>query len=195
MDYRFRPWSFKLVEHRQAVGPRRSSPSWGSWHLADSYIRFWGRWILPYTSQIEFGETEQLIREVLRPGWDRFVGSVWEELARRHVLELAASRTLPFWPEEIGSWWSGDAQIDVVAVQSSRRCALVGEARWRREKMGVADLDALKANARTWLGKERGWELWYALFSRSGFSAELTALGKDDPNVLLVDPTQVVGAR
>ncbi|MFQ6102177.1 MAG: ATP-binding protein [Anaerolineae bacterium] len=181
-----------LVEHRRPIGPRRSGQRWGRWHLADPYLRFWGRWILPYTSQIEFGETEMLIQEVLRPGWDRFVGFVWEELARRHVHELAAERTLPFWPEEVGSWWSRKAQVDLVAVQSARRSALLGEARWRREKMGVGDLDGLQASARHWLADERGWELWYALYSRSGFSAELQARAAADPHLLLFTPADVV---
>ncbi len=181
-----------LVEHRRPLDPRRSQQSWGSWHLADPYLRFWGRWILPYTSQIEFGEAERLIQEVLRPGWDRFVGSAWEELARRHVYELAAERSLPFWPEEVGSWWSSQAQIDVVAVHSGRRSALLGEARWRREKMSVADLEALETRARHWLGDERGWDLWYALYSRSGYSEELRARGVTDSHLLLVSPSDMV---
>jgi len=182
-----------LVERRQPIGPQRSKRRWGTWHLADPYLRFWGRWILPYTSQIEFGEAERLMQETLRPGWDRFVSLIWEELARRHIHELAAQGKIPFWPEEVGSWWSRQAQIDLVAVQSGQRNALLGEARWRREKMGVADLDDLEARGRLWLGDERGWELWYALYSRSGFSRELQARAEADSHLLLLTPSEVVG--
>jgi hypothetical protein len=181
-----------LVEHRRPVAPRQVRQRWGLWHLADPYLRFWGRWILPYTSRIEFGEAEMLIQEVLRPGWDQFVGSVWEELARRHVHELAAQRVLPFWPEEVGSWWSSQRQIDVGAVQRGRRSALLGEARWRREKMNVADLERLQAVTRHWLGDERGWELWYAFYSRSGFTDELHAHAAGDSHVLLFTPSDIV---
>lgn len=183
-----------LVEHRRPVGPRRSGKAWGSWHLADAYLRFWARWILPYTTQIEFGETEKLIREILRPGWDRFVGFAWEELARQHIYELAARKALPFWPEEVGSWWSSREQIDVVAVHGSRRNALLGEARWRRKKMGMGDLEKLQDKGRRWLGEERGWELWYALFSRSGFSDELLA-HTGESNLLLITPEDVAAPR
>ena len=131
-----------LVEHRRPIGPKRSRQSWGSWHLADPYLRFWGRWILPYTSQLEFGETESFIQESLRPGWDRFVGFAWEELARQYANELAARKAIPFWPEEVGSWWSPKAQIDVTAIHRGRRAALLGEARWRRQKMTLTDLEA-----------------------------------------------------
>ena len=181
-----------LVEHWRPVGPRGAGRTWGSWHLADPYLRFWARWILPYTSQIEFGETETLIREALRPNWDRFVGSVWEQLARQHVHLLAAAREIAFWPEEVGSWWSKKAQIDVVAVQSTRRSALLGEARWRREPIGLSGLEKLKASGRRWLGSERGWEVWYVLFSRSGFSEELQARHAVDPHLRLVTPPDML---
>jgi AAA+ ATPase superfamily predicted ATPase len=180
-----------LVERRLPVGPRSVGQQWGTWHLADPYLRFWGRWILPYTSQIEFGEVEGLIQETLRPNWDRFVGATWEELARQHVYRLATERKLPFWPEEIGSWWSASGQIDVVGVHRGRRSAILGEARWRREPMNVADLAALRDKARLWLRGEHGWDVWYVLFSRAGFTDDLlTQAGK---HVLLLTPGDVIG--
>ncbi len=180
-----------LVEHRRPVGPKRSRQSWGSWHLADPYLRFWGRWVLPYTSQLEFGDAESVIQETLRPGWDRFVGFAWEELARRHVHQLAGERAIPFWPDEVGSWWSPKAQIDVVAVHRGRRAAVLGEARWRRPNMNVADFEALVARGRHWLGEERGWDIWYALFSRSGFSVELEDRSASDSQLLLITPAEL----
>jgi hypothetical protein len=181
-----------LVEHRRPVGPRPSPRGWGSWHLVDPFLRFWGRWILPYTTQIEFGEAEMLIQEKLRPGWDRFVAITWEELARRHLYLLAGKGKLPFWPEEVGSWWSRGAQIDIVVVHRARRCAILGEVRWRREKMSAVDLEDLQARARLWLGDERGWKLWYILYSRSGFTDELLALASSEPHLLLFTPLDVV---
>jgi hypothetical protein len=111
------------------------------------------------------------------------------------VQHLSARQIIPFWPEEVGSWWSATGQIDVVAVQRDRRCALLGEARWRREPMTVADLDALQAKARLWLEAEKGWDLWLALFSRSGFSPALSERAAADSHLLLLTPDDVVGSR
>lgn len=185
--------SLGMVEHRQPVTAKPTSRTWGSWHLSDPFLRFWGSWILPYTTQIEFGETERLLQEVIRPGWDRFVGFAWEELARRHVYQLAAQHRIPFWPEEIGSWWSAKAQIDLVAVQRERRSALIGEARWRRQPMNMADLTALQTKARDWVGSERGWDLWFALFSCDGFSSELKLQAAKDSHLLLLTPADLLG--
>lgn len=182
-----------LIERRLPVGVRRAGQKWGTWHLADPYLRFWGRWILPHVSQIEFGEVEGLIQETLRPNWDRFVGGVWEELARQHVYRLAADRVLPFWPEEVGAWWSAQAQVDIVGVHRGRRSVLLGEARWRREPMSNADLAALRDRAQVWLDHERGWDVWFALYSRAGFTDDLRV--QAGSHVLLLTPGDVVGAR
>jgi AAA+ ATPase superfamily predicted ATPase len=184
-----------LVEHRQPVAPQPHRQAWGRWHLLDPYLRFWGRWILPYTSQIEFGEAERLVQEVVRPGWDQFVGLAWEEVARRHLYQLAAQHAIPFWPEEVGSWWSAQAQIDLVAVQRDRRSVLLGEARWRRQPMTVADLSALQTKTHHWLGDERGWDVWYALYSRDGFTPELVARTAQDSHLLLRTPADVLATR
>ncbi len=58
--------------------------------------------------------------------------------------------------------------------------------------MSVSDLDDLQARARHWLGDERGWELWYALYSRSGFSKELQTRAAGDSHLLLFTPSDVV---
>lgn len=182
-----------LVENRRPVGPLINRRAWGAWYLIDHYLRFWGHWILPYTTQIEFDEAEWLIQEVVRPGWDNYVAFAWEEIARRHVYQLSAQRVIPFWAEEVGLWWSKQAQIDLVAVHRERRSVLLGESRWRRQPMRVADLEALQAKGQQWLGDERGWDFWYALYSRSGFTAELKQLAADDSHIILRTPQGVIG--
>ncbi|MEZ4861618.1 MAG: ATP-binding protein [Caldilineaceae bacterium] len=181
-----------LVENRRPVGPITNQRAWGAWYLVDPYLRFWGHWILPYTTQIEFDEAEWLIQEIVRPGWDTFVAFAWEEIARQHVYHLSAQRVIPFWAEEVGSWWSKQAQIDLVAVHRERRSVLLGESRWRRQLMNVADLVALQAKSKQWLGDERGWDFWYALYSRSGFTAELRELAARDSHIILQMPENVV---
>ena len=92
---------------------------------------------------------------------------VWEELARRHVLIASADGVIPIRFEEIGSWWSGDAQIDVVGVNRSERRVLFGEAKWRREPMTEGALETLIDRGNRWLGGDTGWDVHYAFFARS----------------------------
>ena len=183
------------VERRVPVMIARSGRRQrGTWHIADPYVRFWGRYILPYTGAIEKGQGAGLVEQVLRPTWEQFVAITWEELARASIYGLAARHAPGFWPEAVGSWWDAAHQIDLVAVSYQQRTAWIGEARWRGEPMGLADLEAIQRRAQAWRGTETGWHLYYALFSRSGFTRPLQARAEDDPDLLLFDPEDVVWA-
>ncbi|MCE7980903.1 MAG: ATP-binding protein [Caldilinea sp. CFX5] len=183
------------VERRVPLGIARSSQQQrGTWHIADPYIRFWGRYILPYTGAIEKGQGDGLVEQVLRPTWEQFVAITWEDLARESVHTLANQRTPGFWPEAVGSWWQAQDQIDVVAVSYQQRIAWLGEARWRNQPMTMADLETLQQKGQRWQGQERGWRIYYALFSRSGFTQPLLDRAQADPEILLFDPPMVISA-
>ena len=184
------------VERRVPIGiVRPRGRQRGTWHIADPYVRFWGRYILPYTGAIEKGQGAGLVEGVLRPTWEQFVAVTWEELARASVYDLAARHTPGFWPEAVGSWWDASHQIDLVAVSYQQRIAWLGEARWRGEPMGLQDLEALQRRARAWQGGGTGWHLYYTLFSRGGFMQALWRRADDDPDLLLFEPGDVVLAE
>jgi len=181
------------VERRVPIGiVRTGRRQRGTWHIADPYVRFWGRYILPYTGAIEKGQGAGLVDQVLRPTWEQFIAITWEELARTSVYDLAARHTPGFWPEVVGSWWDAAHQIDLVAVSYQQRTAWLGEARWRGEPIGLQDLEALQRRARAWRGAETGWHLYHALFSSSGFTKPLRTRADDDLGLLLFGPEDVV---
>jgi len=68
----------------------------------------------------------------------------------------------------------------------------LGETRWRGEPMGLQDVEALQRRARAWQGGETGWHLYYALFSRGGFTQTLRTRAGDDRDLLLFGPEDVV---
>lgn len=180
------------VERRVPVGVVPAGrQQHGTWHVADPYVRFWGRYILPYTGAIEKGQGAGLVDQVLRPTWEQFVAITWEELARGAVYDLVAQHTPGFWPEAVGSWWDAGHQIDLVAASYQQRTAWLGEVRWRGEPLGLAELEALQRRARAWQGEETGWHLYHALFSRGGFTQPLRTRAEDDPDLLLFGPQDV----
>ena len=83
----------------------------------------------------------------------------------------------------------------MVAVSYQRRIAWLGEARWRNQLMSLADLATLQQKGRQWQGAERGWRIYYALFSRSGFTQPLLDRATTDPELLLFDPAMVITAE
>lgn len=184
------------VEHRIPVGILRSSQRRkGTWHIADPYVRFWGRYILPYTGAIEQGQGEGLVEQIVRPTWEQFIAMTWEDLSRQSVYHLAREYTPYFWPESVGSWWNANHQIDVVAVNYQQRIAWLGESRWRNQPMTLTDLETLQQKGSAWQGGESGWRIYYSLFSRSGFTSSLVERGTSDPEVLLFGVDSVTGVK
>ncbi|MBI3925326.1 MAG: DUF234 domain-containing protein [Armatimonadetes bacterium] len=108
------------------------------------------------------GRTGLLLERKIRPGLAHFVAGTFEELCRQWVARMAPG----FAPDRVGSWWTGDAEIDVVAYDD--RHALFGECKWSEKPMQQADLEKLKAQASR-VAALSGHEATFALFSKSGF--------------------------
>jgi hypothetical protein len=68
------------------------------------------------------------------------------------VASPASNGADPIRFEEIGSWWSGGAQIDVVGINRAERRVLFGEAKWTRESLAESVLCALIERSNRWLG-------------------------------------------
>lgn len=103
----------------------------------------------------------------IRRAMPNIVAPIWEEVARRHLLIASAEAIIPFHFEQIGSWWSKQAQIDVVGVNRTERRVLFGEAKWTREPLTESVLDSLVDRGNRWLGGDTGWDVHYALFARA----------------------------
>ena len=78
----------------------------------------------------------------------------------------------------------------MVGLNWSQKTALLGEARWTSRPLGQQALEALRAKAPAVLPSP-DWHVHYALFSRSGFTRQLTAQA-DAEGVLLVGLGDIV---
>lgn len=180
-----------LVERREPLGRREGGRSWGMYHLLDPFYRFWHRWVLPKREVLEIGHGVDSTMDELRYAWSHFIAPIWEEMARTHLF-VASGRDFPFFVSEVGSWWSAHAQIDVVGINRHERRVVLGEAKWLNEAMTSKQLDLLMERGRLWLDGESGWDVHYALFSRSGFTRSLLDLAAREPDVHLFTPERML---
>lgn len=106
---------------QEAVGIRAGDP----------YFRFWFRYVARNRSRLERGRVDEVLGEVLAD-FDNLMGRTFEECCRAWV-GRHAPRTR--WaPEQIGSWWSRDGQVEIDVVGVRRhRCVLLGSCKWRRD--------------------------------------------------------------
>jgi len=164
-----------LVEARRPLERDRGQQRLPGYFVADPYLRFWFRYIKPHASLLEMREGENLVLEDVRDQWAQLVAPTWEDIARTHLWRLSARRQFPFRLEEVGFWFSGRAQLDVVGLNRGERRVVFGEAKWRRRPATVQTLERLVERSRAWLGRDPDWEVHYALFARA-FGQELREL-------------------
>ena len=155
-----------ILEYRKAVERIRNADRWGAYHLRDPFFRFWHQWVLPNEDYLAIGRRQEDVADQIRQALPRIVAPIWEEGARHHALVASADGVIPFHFEEIGSWWTGDAQIDIVGVNRSEHRVLFGEAKWAREPMTEGVLEKLIDRGNRWLGGDSGRAVHYALYAR-----------------------------
>lgn len=182
-----------LVQRRVPLGRRPAVRQWGLYHIIDPFYRFWHRWVLPRREILEIGHGLEPTLDQLRHNWPQFIAPIWEELAQTH-LYVASGREFPFFVSEVGCWWSAKAQIDVVGVNRNERRVVLGEAKWLNVPMTIKHLDELMARGQHWLAGETGWDVHYALFSRSGFGSELQELADNEREVHLFTPEALLAS-
>lgn len=107
---------------------------------------------------------------------------------RRAQIGRLVAKELPFVPDDVGRAWNPRAEIDVLAVNWKRWSVIVGECKWTRQKMGVAELQSLQERAAK-LERIGGFKMQYALFSKSGFTTQIPT--EDRKNLLLFQGTDL----
>ncbi len=142
-----------LVEGKRmalAERPLSSRPSRETHYtVADSYLRFWLRFVGPHLAEIERTRGD-LVIDKIKEEWTAYRGRAVEPLIRESIIRML--------PEErfgdaryVGGYWTrkGDIEVDLVgAIESKRpkRVAFTGSIKWReRAAFDGRDLGRLVA--------------------------------------------------
>lgn len=168
----------------------QAASRFGRYKLADQYLRFYFRFIWPNQGLLEQGLHDRLwemVSEQLRA----YVGqAAFEELSRAWVLAQARAGQLAFLPEQVGSHWSANVQVDVAAINWRERRLLLGECKWGADPVGrsvIRELiDEKTPKVREALPKGSEWTIDYVFFARNGFT-EAAQTEAQSVNARLVD--------
>ncbi len=175
--------------------------------LTDPLIRFNQLITLPQAAAMEEGYAEEIWQTSLPTFNSKILGPHFEELARTWTRRYAHTVLPGGLPGPVGTTEVPDAaartkhEVDVIALalgerpQSPRaRIALLGEAKATAARRGTTDLQRLE-RIRDLL-TEQGYDtsgVTLALFSLSGFHADVKELAKRRRDVLLVDLPTLYG--
>jgi len=174
------------VERQVSATIRRPSQSRkGRYVITDSYLRFYYRFLAPHLTAIEQGRIKQASRLLYDHLLD-FIGThTFEELSRDWVNIMAEMDYLPFLPERTGSFWSKQAQVDVLAINWRTKDILLGECKWGQKAVGREVIKALVDKTEKVLPDQFNWNVHYAFFARSSFTPDAEALAQEHHALLI----------
>lgn len=159
----------------------------GIYHIADPMLRFYYRFVLPFRSMIELGNSH-LVLELFKKVENDYVAATWEELCRAFVGIRGVDGII----YQVASRWWGSyydtvkkcylpAELDVVAESFDRKHLLVGECKWQEHVDVDGELERLKTIA-SGLPFAREHQLHFGLFlkEKPGTQLDCNAFCPDD---------------
>jgi uncharacterized protein len=183
----------QLVEQRR---PATASPTSKktSYAIRDGFLDFYFRFVEPYKSRLRTRMgSEHHLEETVLPALDAYVSKpTWERICQEYVGRAEDATS-------VGAWWgtirvapkhSEEREIDVVAVDRDRKVLATGSCKWTNTPLDF-DQESLLTALETFVPGAEAVGHHY-LFSRSGFSDQLTRLAEAQPErIRLLGPEDV----
>lgn len=177
----------RLITRETPVTASSKQSKRSRYTVDDEFLRFWFRFVEPNRSSIEEAPS-MVYNGTIEPGLPDHVSSTFEDICQEAVWEAVRQGVIgPY--ADIGRWWYGEQEIDIVGLSPGDDRILFGECKWTADPVGYGLVDSLteKAADVRWGPSDRTEE--FALFSRSGFVDGL-AEGVDD-NWSLFGPAEL----
>lgn len=186
----------RLVQRKLPIGAPVNARN-GHWRLADTFLRFWFRYVFPFQSGLESGlQPASLYDAEIAPTLADHVSGVFEDWCRQRLRGTHGTTATV-----VNSWWGNAAnrfrrakersseEIDAVGMLRNK-VTLVGECKWTNKPLGhgvLADVEEYKIPALRDAGFKIADPLRIVLFAKSGYSRSLRELASADPRIELVD--------
>jgi len=187
------PYMAKLEELRliEVVRPLNAAPKERNsrYFLADPFLMFWYRFVLPNRSALEAGHHQAVLKHAIRPFLSDYMGLVFERICRQY-LRFYGQEQLGQPARAVGQIWASDYDLDVVGELFGGE-PVFGECKWWNEPVGINVLERLEQNAQhTAFGGKKVARL--LLFSSKGFTAPLKQAVKERSEVYLIEPKHLL---
>ncbi|UPV73949.1 ATP-binding protein [Halorussus limi] len=163
----------RLVKRDVPVTASGKKSKRSRYRVADEFLRFWFRYVEPNRSSIE--EAPEIVYDgTIEPDLPIHVATTFEDVCQEAVWEGIRRGTFdPY--SEVGRWWYGEEEIDIVGLAPNDDRVLLAECKWTTEPVGEDLVQSLRAKAENvrWGPPDRNER--FALFSKSGFVDGLEA--------------------
>lgn len=185
-----------LVDKKKCITEEKNKKK-TQYVLKDQMFRFWYAFIPQATSVIEMGQGELYYDQAVKPHMHDYMAGVFEDMCRSYTLMQGIRGAYGSMLTRAGSWWgtesvSGDegtfrqsADIDVVCVSDLDKTAVIGECKFKNEKIDKKVYDTLMRRSSLINGRYR--VVRYLFFSLSGYTDWFEQLNDDRVVLLTLD--------
>ncbi|WP_408960627.1 ATP-binding protein [Natrinema sp. 74] len=157
----------RLIDREVPVTASAKQSKRSRYQVADEFLRFWFRFVEPNRSSIE--EAPDVVYDgTIEPNLPDYVATTFEDVCQEAIWEAIRRGELESY-SEVGRWWYGEDEIDIVGLAPDANRILFAECKWTSEPVGSALVSQLREKAERvrWGSDTRDEE--FALFSKSGF--------------------------
>lgn len=186
--------SVGLVEKKKCITEEKNKKK-TQYILKDHMFKFWYEFIPKATSVIEMGQGELYYHKAVKPVLHSYMGSVFEDMCIYYTLQHGILGEFDCFVTTVGTWWGTETiinengekraqstDIDVVALSEIEKKAVVGECKFKNEKIDKGIYETLVR--RSHLISSKYQVVKYILFSLSGYTEWFDTLS--DHNVVLL---------
>lgn len=186
-----------LIEKKKCITDEKNKKK-TQYVLKDYMFKFWYEFIPKATSVIEMGQGEIYYTKVVKPALHSFMGSIFEEMCRYYTLKKGITGEYGCFITSVGTWWrvenitekdgevrAQSADIDVVALSEVDKKAVVGECKFKNEKIDKGIYDTLIRRSKLISAKYKVSK--YIFFSLSGYTDWYDSLADEDVLLLTLD--------
>ena len=186
-----------LVEKKRCITEEKNKKK-TQYILKDHMFKFWYEFIPKAISVIEMGQGELYYQKAVKPALHSFMGSVFEDMCRYYTLQQGIQGAFDCFITSVGSWWGTEnvidkaggkraqaTDIDVVALSELDKKAVIGECKFKNEKIDRGIYETLVRRAGLISAKYK--VVKYVLFSLSGYTQWFQTLEDSDVVLLSLD--------
>lgn len=186
-----------LVEKKKCITDEKNKKK-TQYVLKDYMFKFWYEFIPKATSVIEMGQGELYYQKAVKPVLHSFMGAVFEDMCRYYTLKQGITGEYGCFLTSVGSWWGTEnitdendniraqsADIDVVAISEIDKKAVIGECKFKNEKIDKGIYETLIRRGKLIAAKYKVSK--YIFFSLSGYTDWFKDLKDEDVLLLTLD--------
>lgn len=117
--------------------------------LCDGMFRFWYRFVNRAVNAISRGYGETYFEQQVLPEIHDYMALVFEEMCQDFTFRVGMEGKLSFIPMEVGKWRGNDdvlkspSDIDVVGIDRRTKEAVIGECKFRNQKVDAKEIEIL----------------------------------------------------